>query len=155
MAFVVLGLAACTEGPGVRVPVSPSDGEVHPDVTPRDARSDADAAPATTLTVTAAKPDHGPFVGGTRVVLTGANFDKKVRVTFGGRAVQPNQLTFISPMKLAVVTPAGKAGLTDVEITRAGEVAVLKNGFLYDRIYMVPASGPTVEIGRASCRERV
>ena len=140
--LIVLGLVACSEDPALRVPVPPSDGEVRPDVTTRD--TGADAAPATTLLLTAAKPDHGPFVGGTRVVLTGANFDKKVKVHFGGRAVQPNQLTFLSPMKLAVVTPAGKAGLTDVEVTRTGEVAVLKNGFRYDKIYTVPSSGPTV-----------
>ena len=123
----------------------PADGEVPvPDMASGDTRTDADTAVVSTLQISAAKPDHGPFIGGTRLVLTGANFDKKVKVLIGGRAVQPNQFTFLSPMKLVVVTPAGKAGLVDVEVSRAGEVALLKNGYRYDKVYMVPDSGPTV-----------
>jgi len=140
-----LGVAACKDDTGGTTTVTPSDGEVPvPDLTTADARGDADAAVASSLQVSAIKPDHGPFVGGTRVVITGADFDKKVKVRIGGRAVQPNQFTFLSPMKLAVVTPAGKAGLTDVEVSRPGEVALLKNGYRYDKVYMVPSSGPTV-----------
>ena len=140
-----LWLVACQQSSSSST-VTASDGELnYPDLLVPDLPPGSDSLLTNTkLYITAAKPDHGPFVGSTRVVLSGGGFDKQVKVSFGGRAVQPNQLNFISPMKLAVVTPAGEAGMADVKVTLGQQSAVLKNGYHYDKVYMVPSSGPTV-----------
>lgn len=96
-----------------------------------------------TLTLLRVKPDHGPFVGGTEVVISGTGFSGKMGVTFGGKAVQNTQITLLSPLALKVVTPPGTPGAADVKVTRGSDTATLSAGFSYDALVLDPASGPT------------
>jgi len=96
-----------------------------------------------TLSVLWVKPSHGPFVGGTAVVISGTGFAGKMRVTLGGKAVQSTQITLLSPLAIKVVTPAGTPGAAEVKVTRGNDAATLSAGFVYDSLYLDPASGST------------
>lgn len=149
-AWWILCLLCCWAAPGCqqtletqRIPVPGSDAQ--PPVKDSAPGDIPDAAPAAIpLTLTLAKPDHGPFVGGTTVVLTGSGFDQATDIRFGGRAVQPNQKWLQGPTSLKVMTPAGVVGAADITVTRGSVTATLKGGFHYDRVFLDPASGPTV-----------
>ncbi len=104
---------------------------------------DVDGLEPDKLTLLGVQPDHGPFIGGTKVVITGAGFGKGTSVRFGGRAVQPNQLTLLSPMFLEVVTPAGEVGPADVSVSRGKQTVRLQGAFTYNAVYLDPDSGPT------------
>jgi len=95
------------------------------------------------LTIIGVKPEHGPYVGGTTVVITGSGFTKQTIVRFGGKGVQPNQFTLLSPMFLKVITPAGAVGPADVQVSLDQQTSILEKGFHYDRVYLDPDSGPT------------
>lgn len=119
--------------------VGPTDGEVPAP----DGGIDADIGSLAQLRISSIKPDHGPFVGGTEVVISGTGFVKGATVRIGGTAVQPTQVTLLSPLSLKVVTPAGTAGPADVAVSQGSQSAVLKNGFTFDAVALDPASGPT------------
>lgn len=91
-------------------------------------------------------PAHGPFSGGTRVLLRGNGFASSVRVWFGPNEVPESDRIAIDPHRVQVTVPAGTAGLVDVvaqngddETTRV----VLPEGYLYDPFVAEPAMGPT------------
>ena len=96
----------------------------------------------TKVTITSCSPSHGPFVGGTALTIMGSGFDKKAKVRVGGRGIQVGQSKLLSPTKIVVVTPAGKVGPADVEVSVGSDKVVAKGCFIYDPIYLVPSSGP-------------
>lgn len=95
------------------------------------------------LTVNAAKPSHGPFVGGTEVILTGSGFNKETTVKIGGKVPQVGDLQILSPVAIRVITPAGEVGPADVVIANGPEFVTLQGGYTYDPIALDPDSGPT------------
>ncbi|MFO7179657.1 MAG: IPT/TIG domain-containing protein [Pseudomonadota bacterium] len=91
-------------------------------------------------------PAHGPFTGGTRVLVRGNGFASSARVWFGENEVPESDRLAIDPHRIQVTVPPGTAGLVDV-IAQNGDDAstrvVLPAGYLYDPIVAEPASGPT------------
>ena len=119
-------------------PVAPSDGEIgYPD-----GAIGFDGEIPHKLLLKAIKPAHGPFVGGTEVVLSGSGFTKKVQVRFGGTTLESTKVTLLSPVSLKVISPAGKVGPADVEVILGSEQGRLKAAFTYDPVYLDPDSGP-------------
>ncbi len=119
-------------------PVTPTDGEVgYPD-----GAIGFDGEIPHKLLLKAIKPAHGPFAGGTEVVLSGSGFTKKVKVRIGGTTLETIKVTLLSPVSLKVITPAGKVGLADVEVILGSEKAKLTGAFTYDPVYLDPDSGP-------------
>lgn len=90
-------------------------------------------------------PSHGPFTGGTRARIDGRGFSSKLRVFIGGQEVEPSSLLASDPTRAAIVTPPGTPGFVDVTIRddATARERVLKNGFYYDAIVVVPDSGAT------------
>lgn len=90
-------------------------------------------------------PSHGPFTGGTRVVLAGRGFSSKLRVFVGGVEVPPADVLASEEARAQIVTPPGPPGLVDVRIRDEGtaEERVLKQGFSYDAFVVQPDSGAT------------
>ena len=119
-------------------PVSPRDGEIgYPD-----GAIGFDGKIPHKLLLKAIKPAHGPFVGGTEVVLSGSGFTGKVKVRFGGTTLETTKVTLLSPVSLKVITPAGKVGPADVEVILGSEQTRLAGAFTYDPVYLDPGSGP-------------
>jgi alpha-tubulin suppressor-like RCC1 family protein len=67
--------------------------------------------------VTAVEPAGGPFVGGTRVQITGVNFTEATAVAFGSRAA--TRVKVRSPTSITTVSPVG-SGVADVTVTNPG-----------------------------------
>jgi hypothetical protein len=123
------------------VPVQSADGE--PGF--QDASTDADLTIPEGLTITELEPNHGPFVGGTEVLISGSGFGgNDISIRIGGKAVQDVDIHVLSPISMIVITPAGEVGPADVEITRGSNSAKQLKGFTYDPIYLDPDAGPTV-----------
>jgi len=95
------------------------------------------------LTLNAAKPSHGPFVGGTEVILTGSGFTTDTTVTIGGKIPPVGDLQAPSPVAIRVITPAGEVGPADVVVANGPEFVTLQKGYTYDPIALDPDSGPT------------
>ena len=114
------------------------DGAV-PDVSP-----DAlDLAPHTLLGI---DPPHGPFAGGTLVMIRGNGFESNARVWFGDVEVPKSSVTPVDPQRIQVVTPAGNAGAVDITVQNGkaeSTRAALTGGYTYDRFFATPSSGPT------------
>ena len=123
------------------IPVTQRDGEVW---VPDGLITDGDIQVGTGLAVTGVKPPHGPFVGGTEAYISGGGFDKSASVKIGGVSVSSTKITLVSPQALKIVTPAGKVGAADVEVTlsKGAKKATLSGGFTYDPVYLDPDSGP-------------
>ena len=103
----------------------------------------ADTGTVTKLSLVGVSPSHGPFVGGATVLIQGTGFTKTCKVQIGGKNIQVGKTKFSSSLSLTVVTPAGKPGAVDVEITCGSNKAKLASGYTYDPVYMDPNSGPT------------
>jgi hypothetical protein len=71
-------------------------------------------------------------------------------VRFGGSLVQPRYTTFVDRNRITVLTPAGRAGVVDVEVEIAGRVATLPGAYRYDSFYVDPPVGPTTGGARVS-----
>lgn len=110
-----------------------------PDVSP-------DALEIAPHAVLGVDPPHGPFVGGTRVLLRGNGFESNARVWFGDVEVDASSITPIDPQRIQVVTPPGRTGAVDIKVQNgkaASTSASLTGGYTYDRFYAKPDSGPT------------
>ena len=119
-------------------PVSPTDGEVpYPD-----GAIGFDGKIPHKLTLKLIKPAHGPFAGGTEVVLSGSGFTKKAKIRIGGTTLATTAIKLQSPVSIKVTTPPGKLGPADVEVIQGAENASLEGGFNYDPVYFDPDSGP-------------
>ena len=82
--------------------------------------------------ITSLDPKSGPTIGGTKVVIEGANFGKGASVFIGREP--PKDLIVKSATEIhAVVPPRKAAGVVDIEVAMPGVPrAVMKNGFRYD-----------------------
>lgn len=109
----------------------------------RFARTDADLGDP--FAIDGLTPSHGPFTGGTRARIDGRGFSSKLRVFVGGQEIDAASLLASDPTRAAIVTPAGAPGFVDVKIRDeiTADERVLKNGFYYDAIVVVPDSGAT------------
>lgn len=106
-----------------------------------------DAAPgdpdaeAPVLRIDYLDPDHGPFAGGTEVLLRGRGFAEGMSVTIGGRAVEALDLQVVDDRRAVLVTPPGDPGPAEVAVAAAGLEATLPGGFAYEAILVDPPSG--------------
>ncbi len=79
-------------------------------------------------------PNNGPYIGGTSVTITGANFDPNgASVTIGG--VPMTSVTVVSPFSITGITPAGAVGTANVAVTNGASGLssnVLTGGFTYN-----------------------
>ncbi|MDQ2701875.1 MAG: IPT/TIG domain-containing protein [Pseudomonadota bacterium] len=80
-------------------------------------------------TITNVAPANGTTLGGTVVVLTGANFTGASAVSFGGTAA--TAFTVDSDTKITATTPIHAAGATDVAATTAGGTATAINAYTF------------------------
>lgn len=114
------------------------DGSV-PDISP-------DALEIAPHAVLGIDPPHGPFAGGTLVMIRGNGFESNARVWFGDVEVPKSSVTPVDPQRIQVVTPPGTAGAVDIRVQNGKAVstsAALTGGYTYDRFYATPDSGPT------------
>jgi IPT/TIG domain len=91
-------------------------------------------------------PPHGPFTGGTLVMLRGNGFESNARVWFGDVEAPRASVTPVDPQRIQVVTPPGSTGAVDITVQNgkaASTSATLTGGYTYDRFYAKPSSGPT------------
>ncbi|HET9953982.1 MAG TPA: IPT/TIG domain-containing protein [Polyangiaceae bacterium] len=92
------------------------------------------------------EPPHGPFSGGTLVLLRGNGFAGNTRVWFGENEIPSEQVLSVDSHRLQVTAPAGEAGPVDVAVQNGDDVStrvVLRGGFSYDAFYVEPSTGPT------------
>src|SRR3954470_1217733 len=104
------------------------DGAV-PDVSP-------DALEIAPHVVLGIDPPHGPFAGGTLVMIRGNGFESNARVWFGDVEVEKSSVTPVDPQRIQVVTPAGHTGAVDITVQNGkaeSTSASLTGGYTYDR----------------------
>jgi hypothetical protein len=90
---------------------------------------DSTVAPVT-LAVASVTPPAGPAVGGTQVTIRGSGFGPAATVKIGGAPASSGSV--IDSNSISAVTPAGKPGVVDVEVTNSdGKVATLPAGFTF------------------------
>jgi len=120
----------------------------------RDAPRDGPSSSSPVLL--AVRPDHGPFNGGSNVVLRGSNFTEGLSVRFGGSLVQPRYVSLMDRNRLVVErTPEGNPGPVDVTIERDdGYRSRLANGYTYDSFYADPNDGSIAGGTRITLRGR-
>lgn len=100
-----------------------------------------------TLAIRAVEPDHGPYTGGTQVIVRGVAFPESSVVFFDGNMVEPLYQQWLDPTRIMVLTPGGAPGPADVTIEASvgdgGVVSTtLAGGFVYDAFYVDPPTGP-------------
>jgi hypothetical protein len=78
--------------------------------------------------VTSVSPAVGPSAGGTRVVITGANFQPQSKVRIGGQDAVVLQVT---PTEIVALTPAASEGPAHVTVDAAGLSVTLTHAFDY------------------------
>lgn len=111
-------------------------------VTPDDTQTLADGFEyVPELSIRDVDPSAGSIVGGLAVTVTGEGFDAATSVRFG--AVGARSVSLVSPTELAVVTPPNTVGLTDVTVSRGGQIDVLEDGYRYTTVADVTAMAPT------------
>ena len=86
------------------------------------------AAPSSMPVIESLSTDNGPVNGGTEVTLLGRGFTPSTQVSFGGHAAT---VTYLSPLAIRVVTPAG-VGLVNVVARTAGGTSA-KSAFFYGK----------------------
>jgi len=80
--------------------------------------------------VEALEPDHGPWEGGTTVLLRGAGFRPGAAVRIG--ALPARQVEVLGEDRIRAVTAPGSPGPADVTVRQGYAAAVLEGGFRYD-----------------------
>jgi hypothetical protein len=109
------------------------------------ANIDSDAGGNDPHAVIGVEPAHGPFNGGSRVLVHGKGFTSKARVWFGGTEVDETTTIPIDPNRVQVVAPPGTAGPVDITVQNGTDTSTkrtLVSGYNYDALYAVPDSGP-------------
>lgn len=141
--IVTTALAACLPGGGSFLDVE----EIPPPSTDFGdgglLRGDAD--PGDPFAIDGLTPSHGPYTGGTRANIAGRGFSTKLRVFIDGVEIPQGSLIASDPTRAAIVTPPGKPGFVDVMIRdeATAKERILKDGFYYDAIDVVPNTGVT------------
>ncbi len=120
-----------------------TDGDADADAGDLDADDGGDAdGGSVELALTGVQPNHGPFTGGSAVVLRGRGFVEDLTVRFGAHQVDPADVTLIDDNRINVLTPAGTPGSVDVSVAPAGgDEVILREGYTYDGWYLDPNSG--------------
>jgi hypothetical protein len=91
--------------------------------------------------ITGLEPDHGPFTGGTEVLIRGRGFEEGAQVFFGEHMVQQIDTVLIDDNRLGVLSPAGFPGTVDVRVVIGDDEAVGEDAYTYDIFYVDPYSG--------------
>jgi hypothetical protein len=102
-----------------------------------------------TPTLTWVTPASGPAAGGTTITMYGTNFVSGLTVRVGGAAA--TNVVYVSSQELTARTPAGTAGVRDVQVINPdGQVATRTGAFTYTGTTAAPTltavsptSGPT------------
>jgi len=143
LCFLALALFAAPAGLGCGggVGVTEPDAPPAPDVDAEDADAGEADAPAPILRLDFVDPDHGPFTGGTEVVMRGRGFADGMTVTFGGRAVEPLDVQIVDDRRAVVKTPPGDPGPADVAVAAGDLGASLPAAYTYEAILVEPPSG--------------
>lgn len=77
-------------------------------------------------------PAKGPSRGGEEAVIKGTDFRAGLSVIFGGKTVEPANITLIDYKTIKVKTPAHPSGTVDVSVENPdGERATLSGGYTY------------------------
>ncbi|MEK6609027.1 MAG: IPT/TIG domain-containing protein [Myxococcota bacterium] len=140
IAILVALFAACGGDGAGGAPEDMDAGAVaiEPDAAEREERD------PTVLSVGSVDPDHGPFTGGTEVVVRGTAFEAGAVVSIGGRVVEPAFQELIDPTRIRVVAPPGEPGPSDVEVAQGDTRARAEDAFTYDAFTVDPARGSIV-----------
>lgn len=94
------------------------------------------------LALTAVQPNHGPFTGGTEVVLRGRGFAEGMTITFGGREVEAADTVVVDDNRISLLTPPGDPGVVDVRLAMPnGDEVILEGGYTFDSWYLDPQTG--------------
>jgi hypothetical protein len=93
------------------------------------------------LAVDYVDPNHGPFTGGTQVVMRGRGFAAGMAVTFGGHAVAADDLMVLDAHRAIMKTPPGAAGPADIGVVAAGNQTTRQGAFSYDAVDIEPTVG--------------
>jgi hypothetical protein len=119
-----------------------------PDATPRidaappeDSIEYPDTSPPVEFALQFVDPDHGPYRGGTEVMVRGVGFDADTQVLIGGRSIDPLDFQFVDSRRIIVRTPPGEPGLADVQVQKGAEEATLAGAFRYEALYVDPPVG--------------
>jgi hypothetical protein len=135
-------LGACIAGGPPLDPITEDDAGIpEGDASVPDAWTDA--PPIEPHQTSGANPSHGPFSGGQRVVITGNGFSSSVRVFFGETEV--TEVIPVDATKVQVTAPPGEAGPVDLTTQNGDDESTrrtLPAGYVYDKLYAVPSSGP-------------
>lgn len=77
-------------------------------------------------------PAKGPSRGGEEAVIKGTDFRVGLSVIFGGKTVEPANITLIDYKTIKVKTPAHPSGAVDVKVENPdGELATLSGGYTF------------------------
>jgi IPT/TIG domain len=95
-----------------------------------------------TPTVTAVAPNSGSTLGGTKVTLTGTNFNTGVLITFGGVAATGTQV--MSSTQLTTTTGEHASGAVDVVVTLGTQRGTLPGAFTFVAPSKSPNESPTI-----------
>jgi hypothetical protein len=111
-----------------------------------DVGDDTDAPEVSPHALLAVQPPHGPFSGGTRVLLRGNGFDAHARVWFGDTEIDAADVLVVDAHRIQITAPPGEPGLVDVAVQNGDDESTrvaLSGGYAYDAVYADPSSGPT------------
>lgn len=115
-------------------------------VTPDAGKPDSSAPQAEPHALLAADPPHGPFAGGTLVLLRGNGFASNARVWFGPNEAPASDVIAVDSHRIQVTAPPGHAGPADLMVQNGDDTSTcvtLPDGYSYDGFYAEPSSGPT------------
>jgi hypothetical protein len=133
-ACVLLLLIAGCSGPVDEGEPGPGRADARPRVDPMI----PDAQPLPPLRVDYADPDHGPFIGGTEVILRGRGFVAGMTVMVGGKRVEALDLEVVDTNRAVIKTPAGTPGDADIHVIAGEYETTREDVFLYEPIYLEP-----------------
>lgn len=98
--------------------------------------------------VIAVEPATGSALGGERVRILGAGFERDASVVLGARRAVETR--FIDANTLEIVTPEGAAGAVDVHVTSQGGAGRLRRGYEYTALALPEAGFRVARVSPAS-----
>lgn len=142
----IVAVAACLPGSGPALnPYTDDAGLPPPSRLGDDGGSLMDIDLGAGFAVVGLQPSHGPWTGGTRVIISGRGFSSNVRVTIGGSVLPSSDVFASDPTSIAANTPPGTPGPADVTVEDldSAQQATLPAGFTYDAFVVTPGTGAT------------